>query len=78
MAHRQRQSVTLALTPEMNTALTCAAKARGVSRSEFVRQQLALVLEQFRDHPKPRCAGILRRKLPERGDEDQLFKDLER
>jgi len=78
MALGQKKATTIALDPEMNTALTRAAKARGVSRSEFVRQQLALVLEQFRDHPKPRCAGSLRRKLPERGDEDDLFKDLER
>ena len=44
----------------------------GVSRSEFVRQQLALVLEQYRRHPKPRSAGISP-SLPERGNERELF-----
>ena len=44
----------------------------GVSRSEFIRQHLALVLEQYRRHPKPRSAGILR-GLTERGDERELF-----
>jgi hypothetical protein len=33
----------------------------GVSRSEFIRQQLALVLEPYRRHPKPRSAGIIHR-----------------
>jgi len=43
-----------------------------VSRSEFIRQQLSLVLEQYRRHPKPRSAGILR-SLAERGNESELF-----
>jgi len=33
--------------PEMDALLTPAADERGVSRSEFIRQQLALVLEQW-------------------------------
>jgi hypothetical protein len=43
-----------------------------MSRSEFIRQQLALVLEQYRRHPKPRSAGVIR-KLSQRGDERELF-----
>ena len=56
----------------MDDLLTRAAQERGVSRSEFIRQQLALVLEQYRRHPRPRVAGMIR-ELPERGDEDELF-----
>ncbi len=57
----------------MDTLLTRAAEARGVSRAEFVRQQLSLVLEQYRRHPRPGSAGIIRRQLRERGDESELF-----
>jgi hypothetical protein len=59
----------------MNRLLTRAAEERGVSRSEFIRQQLMLVLEQYRDHPKPKAAGVIRHPLRERGDETELFKD---
>ncbi|HZX65320.1 MAG TPA: ribbon-helix-helix protein, CopG family, partial [Myxococcales bacterium] len=58
--------------------LTRAAEERGVSRSEFIRQQLALVLEQYRKHPRPRSAGIIRHRLPERGDEAELYADRRR
>ena len=78
MALTRKKATTIALEPSMDKALTRAARARGVSRSEFVRQQLALILEQYRDHPKPRCAGTLKRPLKERGDEDELFRELER
>ncbi len=78
MALGRKQATTIALEPKMNAALSRAARARGVSRSEFVRQQLALVLEQWMDHPKPRCAGILRRPLDEPNEEDQVFRELER
>jgi hypothetical protein len=44
----------------------------GVSRSEFIRQHVALVLEQYRRHPKPRSGGIVP-ALTERGDERELF-----
>jgi Arc/MetJ-type ribon-helix-helix transcriptional regulator len=44
-----------------------AAEERGISRSEFVRQHLALALEEYRRQPKPRSAGIVR-TLRERGD----------
>jgi hypothetical protein len=73
MALVRKRATTIALDPAMNTLLTRAARAQRISRSEFVRQQLDLVLEQYRVHPRPRIAGIVRR-LPERGDESELFR----
>jgi hypothetical protein len=73
MALSRKKATTIALDPEADRLLTRAARARGVSRSEFIRQQLALVLEQYRRHPKPRSGGIIR-ALPERGDESELFR----
>ncbi len=75
MALKLKRATTLALDPAMDDLLTRAARAQGVSRSEFVRQQLALVLEQYRPHPRPRAAGVIRRGLSERGDEAELFRD---
>jgi Ribbon-helix-helix protein, copG family len=72
MALSKKKATTIALDPEADQLLTRAARERGVSRSEFVRQQLALVLEQYRRHPKPRSAGIIR-SLSERGNERELF-----
>jgi metal-responsive CopG/Arc/MetJ family transcriptional regulator len=66
MALSRKKATTIALDPEADQLLTRAARERGVSRSEFIRQQLSLVLEQYRRHPKPRSAGILR-SLAERG-----------
>jgi len=60
------------LDPEEDRLLSRAARERGVSRSEFIRQQLRLVFEQYRPHPEPKSAGTLR-ELPERGDERELF-----
>ncbi len=77
MALAQKKATTIALEPQMDALLTRAARARGVSRSEFVRQQLALVLEQYRSHPRPRIAGMID-GLPERGDESELFSRLKR
>lgn len=77
MALVRKKATTIALEPEMDALLTLAAEARGTSRSEFVRQQLALVLEQYRAHPRPRTAGIVRR-LPDRGDEVELFRERRR
>ena len=57
----------------MDSRLTRAAGDLGISRSEFIRRQLDLVLEQVRKHPRPRVAGILL-ELPERGDEAELFR----
>jgi hypothetical protein len=72
MALSRKKATTIALDPEADRLLTRAATERGVSRSAFIRQQLALVLEQYRRHPKPRSAGIIR-SLSERGDERELF-----
>ena len=72
MALSRKKATTIALDPEYDRLLSRAARERGVSRSEFIRQQLALVLEQYRRHPKPRSAGVVR-ELPERGDENELF-----
>jgi metal-responsive CopG/Arc/MetJ family transcriptional regulator len=63
---------TIALDPEVDRLLTQAARERGVSRSDFIRQHLSLALEQYRHHSKPRSAGTLR-SLSERGDECELF-----
>ena len=72
MALAKKKATTIALDPEDDRLLSLAARERGVSRSEFIRQHLALVLEQYRRHPKPKSAGIVR-ALSERGDECELF-----
>lgn len=72
MALTRKKATTIALDPKDDELLTRAARERGVSRAEFIRQQLALVLEQYRRHPKPRSAGIVR-ELSQRGDEGELF-----
>ena len=72
MALAKKKATTIALDPEDDRLLSRAAQERGVSRSEFIRQHLSLVLEQYRRHPKPRSAGIVR-TLRERGDELELF-----
>ena len=75
MALTRKKATTIALDPAMDALLTRAAEERRVSRSEFIRQQLELVLEQYRSHPRPKAAGIIRRKLRERGDETELYAD---
>ena len=77
MALTRKKATTIALDPADDRLLTRAARERGVSRSEFIRQQLALVLEQYRRHPKPESAGVLR-TLAERGDESELFRGRRR
>jgi hypothetical protein len=72
MALARKKATTIALDPDDDRLLSRAAQERGVSRSEFIRQHLALVLEQYRRHPKPRSAGVVR-SLSERGDERELF-----
>jgi metal-responsive CopG/Arc/MetJ family transcriptional regulator len=72
MALSRKKATTIALDPEVDRLLSRAARERGVSRSEFIRQHLALVLEQYRPHPRPRSAGIVR-ALKERGDEREMF-----
>ena len=69
-----KKATTIALDPEMDALLTRAARDRGVSRSEFIRQQLALVLEQYRPHPRPHSGGVIKHSLAERGDERELFR----
>jgi len=78
MALVRKKATTIALDPEMDRLLSAAARDRGVSRSEFLRRQLDLVLEQYRSHPRPRTAGIIRHRLAERGDENELFRDRRR
>ncbi len=72
MALARKKATTIALDPQDDRLLSRAARERGISRSEFIRQHLALVLEQYRRHSKPRSAGIVR-ALTERGDERELF-----
>ena len=72
MALTRKRATTIALEPEMDELLSLAAAARGVSRSEFIRQQLALVLEQFRKHPRPKvleAALACRSDRGRRGDQ---------
>jgi metal-responsive CopG/Arc/MetJ family transcriptional regulator len=79
MALSSRKRVTtIILDAATDRLLGIAARERGVSRSEFVRGQLRRALEQYRTHPKPRVAGLVRRRLRERGDEAELFRTLER
>jgi hypothetical protein len=72
MALSKKKATTIALDPEDDRLLSRAARERGISRAEFIRQHLALVLEQYRRHPKPQSAGIVR-ALTERGNEHELF-----
>lgn len=72
MALAHKKATTIALSLDDDRLLTLAARDRGVSRSEFIRQQLVLVLEQYRAHPKPRSAGVVRR-LAHRGNEGEMF-----
>jgi hypothetical protein len=72
MALSKKKATTIALDPVDDRLLSRAARARGISRAEFIRQHLALVLEQYRRHPRPRSAGVVR-SLKERGNESELF-----
>ena len=69
---RLREDLSEGLRNYLRANISRAARERGVSRSEFIRQHLALVLEQYRRHPKPRSAGTVR-ALAERGNERELF-----
>ncbi|MBX9777795.1 MAG: ribbon-helix-helix domain-containing protein [Xanthobacteraceae bacterium] len=66
------KATTIALSRDDDRLLSRAARERGISRSEFIRQHLAVVLEQYRQHPKPRSAGVIS-ALGERGDEREPF-----
>jgi hypothetical protein len=72
MALSKKKATTIALDPVDDRLLSRAARERGISRSEFIRQHLALVLEQYRQHPRPKSAGVIR-TLAQRGDESELF-----
>ena len=72
MALSRKRATTIALDIADDRLLTRAARERGVSRSALIRQQVALLLEQYRRHPKPATAGIVP-TLAERGDERELF-----
>jgi hypothetical protein len=78
MALVRKKATTIALAPEMDVLLSRAAEDRGVSRSEFIREQLALVLEQYRRHPRPKVAAIIRHRLCDRGDEAELYVERRR
>jgi metal-responsive CopG/Arc/MetJ family transcriptional regulator len=73
----RKRVTTIILDAQTDQLLDAAARAHGVSRSEFIRTQLRRALEQYRPHPKPRSAGLVRR-LRERGNERDLFRALER
>ena len=73
MALSRKRATTIALEIADDRLLTRAARERGISRSELIRRQLALLLEQYRRHPKPASAGIVH-ALSERGDERELFR----
>jgi hypothetical protein len=73
MALVRKRATTIALDPRTDSLLSRAARAQRISRSEFIRQQLELALEQYRSHPRPRIAGIVK-QLRERGNESELFR----
>ena len=74
----RKRITTVILDANTDRLLGAVARAEGVSRSEFIRVQLRRALEQYRPHPRPRSAGIVRRRLRHRGDERELFRALER
>jgi hypothetical protein len=74
----RKRATTIILDAKTDRLLDVVARAHGVSRSEFIRVQLRRALEQHRPHPRPRSAGIVKRRLPKRGDERELFRTLER
>ncbi len=47
MAPARKKPISIALAPEEDGLLSRAAREGGVSRSEFIRQHLALVLEHI-------------------------------
>jgi len=65
--------MTVALDSETDALLRRAARSEKTSRSDFIRRWLRLLLERYRDHPMPRSAGVVKRKLRERG-ERELFR----
>jgi metal-responsive CopG/Arc/MetJ family transcriptional regulator len=74
----RKRTTTIILDAETDHLLDIAARERGTSRSEFIRTQLRRALAQYAEHPKPRSAGVIKRRLRVRGDETELFRKLER
>ena len=60
MALARKKATTIALDPEDAACFPVRRRSEGF-RSEFIRQHLAPVLEQYRRYLKPRSAGIVRR-----------------
>jgi hypothetical protein len=69
---KKKKTITIALALADDRLLSRAARERGVSRSELIRQHVARALEQYRRSPKPTSAGIVR-ALTERGEPIQLL-----
>ena len=72
-----KRVTTIILDADMDRLLSRVARKLRTSRSEFIRSRLRLVLEQYRDHPKPRSGGVLSMRTRERGTERELFAKLE-
>jgi hypothetical protein len=66
------------LDADMDRLLNRAAHDLRISRSEFIRSQLRRVLEQFREHPAPRSAGVVKSRIRERGIKADLFATADR
>jgi metal-responsive CopG/Arc/MetJ family transcriptional regulator len=60
MALARQKATTITFDSQDNLLFSRATRERGVSRSEFIRQHLTLVLEQYRRHSKPRSGTIVR------------------
>jgi len=78
LVEQKKRTIAVAVDADTGSLLDIAARERGISRAEFIRRQLRRGLEQFREHPRPRSAGIIKSALAERGDEAELFRDIER
>jgi metal-responsive CopG/Arc/MetJ family transcriptional regulator len=75
---QRKRTIAVAVDADTGRLLDIAARERGISRAEFIRRQLRRGLEQFRHHPRPRSAGVITSVLRDRGDETELFRDIER
>jgi hypothetical protein len=73
-----KRVTTIVLDAETDRLLGIAARELGTSRSGFVRAQLHRVLQQFRQHPRPRSAGVVKSRITNRSSEAELFREIER
>jgi metal-responsive CopG/Arc/MetJ family transcriptional regulator len=73
-----KRVTTIILDADMDRLLSRVARQLHTSRSEFIRSRLRLVLEQYRDHPKPRSSGVIKKAVRELGSERELFSKLEK